>query len=94
MANSLDPLAAELKRVRADAGLTLAEWSKHVGIPEKTLHGYETGRITPPADRLLLIVHATQSLSEPFQAARVARDLVRGMRRRKGPQRARRARAA
>lgn len=81
----MDPLALELKRLRADTGLTLAAWAKRVGIPEKTLHGYETGRITPPADRLLLIVHATRDLSRPFQAAKVARDLVRETRR--GPRR-------
>jgi len=81
----MDPLAAEIKRLRTDMGMTLAEWAAHVGIPEKTLHGYETGRITPPADRLLEIVYATRGLSQPFQAAKVARAMMRG---RRGPKRA------
>lgn len=88
---SLPPLAAELKRLRTDMGMTLAEWENHVGLPAKTLHGYETGRLVPPGDRLLAIVHATRGLAKPFQAAKVAREHVRTLR---GPQRALRARAA
>lgn len=69
----VDPLAAELRRLRADLGLTLEEWAHRVGIPLATLAAYEGGRVTPPADRFLRILHATRRHPKPFRLAFVAR---------------------
>ena len=73
-----DPLGAELKRVRDSLGLTLVEFGELVGIPWNSVHAYETGRATPPADRLLVIVHAARRATPPFRFERVAR-AVAGM---------------
>jgi len=68
-----DPLGAELKRVRESLGLTLAQFGELVGIPWNSVHAYETGRATPPADRFLAIVHASRRAKPPFRFERVAR---------------------
>ncbi|MFX0538497.1 helix-turn-helix domain-containing protein [Ornithinimicrobium sp. Y1847] len=44
-------LAAELTRMRLDAGLTIRELEKRSGIPSGTLGGYFAGRHLPPASR-------------------------------------------
>lgn len=58
-------------------GLTLAELAERVGVPWQTLAAYETGRVTPPADRLLILVHATRGIEPPFQLDKVARLVAR-----------------
>lgn len=69
----MTPLAQELRRLRRDLNLTLADLAERSGIPAKTLHAYECGRVIPPADRLLALVHATRSAPKPFRLAHVAR---------------------
>lgn len=66
-------IGAEIKRVRESLGLTLMAFGERVGIPWQTIHGYETGRLTPPGDRLLRILHATRKADEPFRIRHVAR---------------------
>lgn len=72
-----DPLGAEIRRVRDSLGMTLQEFGEHVGIPWQTVAAYETGRVVPPSDRLLTIVHATRRAPETFRVDRVARELVK-----------------
>ena len=66
-------LAAEILRVRKSLGMTLKDFGRHVGIAWQTLAAYEAGRVVPPADRFLRIVHATRNAEEPFRIGRVAR---------------------
>jgi len=72
-----DPLGAEIRRVRASLGMTLQEFGEHVGIAWQTIAAYETGRVVPPSDRLLAIVHATRRAPESFRVERVARELAK-----------------
>ncbi len=67
------PIGEEIRRVRGELGLTIQEFGRHVGIPWQTIQGYETGRLVPPSNRLLVIVHAARHARKPFQFARVAR---------------------
>lgn len=69
-------LGAEIRRVRQSLGMTLKEFGVHVGLPWQTIAGWESGRTTPPADRLLAIVHATRRAPEPFRIERVAREVA------------------
>lgn len=56
--------------------LTLQEFSALVGLPWQTLQAYETGRVTPPSDKLFRILHASRRAPEPFRVERVARVLA------------------
>jgi len=67
------PIGAEIRRVRHELGMTLKDFAKHCEIPWQTLQAYEVGGVVPPADRLLLIVHATRRASKPFRTEHVAR---------------------
>lgn len=67
------PISAEIGRLRKSLGMTLKDFGRHVGIAWQTVAAYETGRVVPPADRLLRIVHATRRAEMPFQVERVAR---------------------
>lgn len=69
-------IGAEIRRTRASMDLTLEEFAAHVSIPWQTIQAYETGRVVPPADRLLRILHATRRAAEPFRVSRVARALA------------------
>ena len=71
------PIGAEIRRLRDSLGMTLMEFGLHVRIPWQTLHGYETGRLAPPAERLLLIVYATRRVQPPFRFAAVAKAVAR-----------------
>lgn len=73
----IPPLGAEIRRLRQTMGMTLRDFGRHVGLPWQTVQGYETGRLVPPADKLLLIVHRCRGASPPFQVGRVARALAR-----------------
>lgn len=66
-------IGGEIRRVREDLGLTLAEFAERTGIPWQTLAQYELGHTVPPGDRLLLIVNAAKKAGEPFQVEKVAR---------------------
>lgn len=66
-------IGAEIRRLRDSLGMTLQDFARHVGIPWQTVQAYEAGRTVPPADRLMLIVHACRRAKEPFQLGRVAR---------------------
>jgi DNA-binding transcriptional regulator YiaG len=69
-------IGAEIRRTRESMGLTLVEFSAHVGLPWQTIQAYETGRVVPPADRLFRILHATRRAPEPFRVGYVARALA------------------
>jgi DNA-binding transcriptional regulator YiaG len=69
-------LGAEIRRVRQSLGMTLVQFGEHVGLPWQTIAGWESGRTTPPSDRLLAIVHATRRAPEPFRVERVAREVA------------------
>ena len=71
------PLGAELRRVRLSLEMTLYEFGEHVGVPWQTIAAYETGRVVPPADRLLAIFHKTRRAPEAFRVDRVARELAK-----------------
>lgn len=71
------PLGAELRRVRFSLEMTLQEFGEHVGVPWQTIAAYETGRVVPPADRLLAIFHKTRRAPEAFRVDRVARELAK-----------------
>ena len=66
-------IGEEIQRVRKSLDMTLKQFGEHVGLPWQTIAGYESGRMTPPSDRLLLILHATKKAKEPFRVERVAR---------------------
>lgn len=68
-----DPLGAEIRRARESLDLTLMEFGEIVGLPWQSIAAYEAGRATPPADRLLAIVHAVRKAPRPFRLERVAR---------------------
>lgn len=72
---SIPPTAIgeEIRRVRESLDMTLMEFGEKVGIPWQTIAGYESGRLTPPGDRLLQILHATQKAEKPFRVLHVAR---------------------
>lgn len=70
-------IGTELRRVRDSMGLTLVDFGKLIGLPWQTLQAYEAERCTPPADRLLIIVHATRRAPEPFRWEHVARSVAR-----------------
>jgi transcriptional regulator with XRE-family HTH domain len=70
-------IGSEIRRLRLAMGMTLHEFGRHVGLPWQTLYAYEEGRSVPPADRFLLIVHATRRVKEPFRVERVARAVAR-----------------
>lgn len=72
----INPTGKEIRRVRESMGLTLMEFGRHVGLPWQTLQAYEAGRTVPPADRLLLILHATRRAPEPFRVLHVARAIA------------------
>lgn len=57
--------------------MTLEEFGAHVGVPWSTLAQYEVGRLTPPSDRLLRIIHACRGVHEPFRVSKVARAVAR-----------------
>lgn len=67
------PIGIEIRRVRDQLGMTLQDFARHCDIPWQTLAAYETGRVVPPADRLLVIVHATRRAAQPFRVEHVAR---------------------
>ena len=68
------PIAQEIARVRRALDLTLAEFAARTGIPWQSVARYERGAI-PPADRLLVIVHAARKI--PFRVGRVVRAVAR-----------------
>ena len=70
---SASPVGAEIGRLRRSLGMTLKDFGRHVGIAWQTVAAYESGRVVPPTDRFLLIVHATRRADLPFQVERVAR---------------------
>jgi DNA-binding transcriptional regulator YiaG len=70
-------IGAEIRRLRDQLGMTLQDFGRHVGVPWQTVAAYETGRSTPPADRLLQIIHATRRAKEPFRVNHVANVLAR-----------------
>lgn len=72
----MKPIGDELRRVRESLGMTLMDFGAHVGVPWQTIHGYETGRVVPPADRLLAIAHKTRKAKHPFRFDVVARALL------------------
>jgi len=74
-----DALGTELRRVRESLDMTLVQFGELVGIPWNSIHAYETGRATPPADRLLAIVHASRRARAPFRFERVARLVATGL---------------
>lgn len=69
-------IGSEIRRVRESLDMTLEEFGERVGIPWQTISQYETGRATPPADRLFQILHATRSAKRPFRVQHVARALA------------------
>lgn len=71
------PIGAELRRVRVSLEMTLQQFGEHVGLPWQTIAAYETGRVVPPADRLLAILHATRRAPESFRVDRVARETAK-----------------
>lgn len=73
----MSTIGSEIRRIRQAMGLTLMEFGAHVGLPWQTVHGYESGRLMPPADRLLVIAHKSRGVAEPFQFERVARAVSR-----------------
>lgn len=56
--------------------MTLAEFGECVGMPWQTIAAYETGRATPPSDRMFRILHATRNAKKPFRVEHVARALA------------------
>ena len=48
-------LSERLKKIRTDAGLRQAEFGALVGLGQKTVSEYESGRATPGVSRLLTI---------------------------------------
>lgn len=69
-------IGAEIRRIRKSMGLTLQDFGPLVGLPWQTLQGYESGRMTPPADKLLMILHATRRAPSTFRVLHVARALA------------------
>lgn len=66
-------IGGEIRRLRSELGLSIQDFAARVEIPWQTIQAYETGRVVPPSDRLLTILHATRRASTPFRLARVAR---------------------
>jgi DNA-binding transcriptional regulator YiaG len=69
----MDAIADEIRRLRQELGMTLAEFGAHVGVPWQSIAAYETGRRIPPGDRLLVIIHRSRRASKPFRLPVVAR---------------------
>lgn len=69
----MNPIGAEIRRLREAMGLTLMEFGAHVGMPWQTVAAYERGAVVPPSDRLLVIAHKTRRVSPPFRLEHVAR---------------------
>ena len=65
-------IGAEIRRMRGEVSLTLQQLSERTGIAWQTLQAYETGRVMPPSDRLLAVLHAVRRASTPFRLPRVA----------------------
>ncbi len=63
----------EIRRLRDTLGMTIKDFAKRANVPWQTLQAYETGRVVPPADRLLQIVHAARNAPKPFRFEFVAR---------------------
>jgi transcriptional regulator with XRE-family HTH domain len=74
--SSTTHIGTEIRRVRLSLDMTLEEFGERVGIAWQTIAAYETGRATPPSDRLLRILHATRKAKEPFRVERIARALA------------------
>lgn len=69
-------IGAEIRRVRESLEMTLEEFGELTSIPWQTLAAYETGRATPPSDRMFKILHATRGAKKPFRVEHVARALA------------------
>jgi len=69
-------LGAEIRRTRMSMGLTIVAFAALVELPWQTVQAYETGRVVPPTDRFLRILHATKRAPEPFRVQYVARALA------------------
>ncbi len=65
-------IGAEIRRLRSELGITLQEFGDRTGIAWQTLQAYETGRVTPPTDRFLVILHHVRRVQKPFHLQRVA----------------------
>jgi transcriptional regulator with XRE-family HTH domain len=74
--SSTTNIGTEIRRVRQSLDMTLEEFGERVGIAWQTIAAYETGRATPPADRLFMILHATRKAKKPFRVTLVARALA------------------
>ena len=48
-------LGANLKKLRLSEGMTLDEMAEFIGTGRTSYYNYETGRVLPPADVLILI---------------------------------------
>lgn len=65
-------IGGEIRRVRSELGVSIQELARRTRIPWQTLQAYETDRVVPPGDRLLVILHACRNVETPFRLARVA----------------------
>ena len=70
--NTKPSIGDEIRRVRGELNVTLQELARRTRIPWQTLQAYETGRVVPPSDRFLVILHACRNVEAPFRLARVA----------------------
>lgn len=56
-----------VKEIRADLGMTQAQFSEAFGIPKRTIQEWETGRRTPPpyVIRLINLAAAVYPATDP-----------------------------
>lgn len=72
----METIGSEIRRTRKSMGLTIQAFAVFVDLPWQTLQAYETGRIVPPTDRFLRILHAARRAPSPFRVEQVARALA------------------
>lgn len=72
----METIGSEIRRTRKSMGLTIQALAALVELPWQTLQAYETGRVVPPSDRLLRILHAARRAPMPFRVEHVARVLA------------------
>jgi transcriptional regulator with XRE-family HTH domain len=51
----MDELAERIKSARGEARMSQLQVGVALGVSDKTISGYEAGRIAPPIDKLLLL---------------------------------------
>lgn len=72
-AKTPNAIGDEIRRIRDTLGLTIKDLARRANVPWQTLQAYESGRVVPPADRLLQIVHAARNAPKPFRFDVIAR---------------------